>query len=165
MTTEGPEQIIRGWTRERPDLDFAPMATIAMSMQIYETVHRRMASLLQPVGLGVSEAATIAVLRSSGEPFRLTPTVLSKLVVCTTGAMTRVLDSLQDRDLIRRIPSPTDRRSLLVELTEHGVEMSEKVLEFQARVTGEALDALAPAEREQLEGLLARLVRGAGVPA
>lgn len=163
MTTEGPEQLIRGWARERPDLDFAPMATMAMSMTIYETVHRRMAHLLQPIGLGTSEAATIAVLRSSGEPYRLTPTMLSRMVVCTTGAMTRVLDGLQGRDLIRRIPSPTDRRSLLIELTEQGVELSEHILELQARVTGEALGALAPAEREQLEGLLAKLAQGAGV--
>jgi DNA-binding MarR family transcriptional regulator len=36
----------------------------------------------------------------------------------TTGAVTAVLDRLEARDLVRRVPDPDDRRRILVEVTE-----------------------------------------------
>ena len=161
---EGPESIIAGWGRERPDLDFSPMATIAMAFAIHDSVHRRFSDVLKLVGLSISEAATVAVLRAAGPPFRLTPTFLSRSVQCTTGGMTRLLDSLQGRKLVRRIPSLKDRRSLLVELTNAGKEISDRILELQAKVTGEVVGALTDSEAEQLTRLLGKLAQGARPP-
>jgi len=36
----------------------------------------------------------------------------------TTGAVTAVLDRLEDKGLVRRVPDPDDRRRILVEVTE-----------------------------------------------
>jgi DNA-binding MarR family transcriptional regulator len=152
--------MIDGWTRERPDLDFSAMATIMQAFGVHDAVHGRMSEELQALGLGTNEAATLSILRSAGEPFQMTPTLLSKAIQCTTGGMTRLLDSVQGRALVRRIPSPEDRRSLLVELTEEGVEVSNRVLELQAKVTGEVLAALTPTETAQLEKLLGKLGLG-----
>jgi DNA-binding MarR family transcriptional regulator len=152
--------MIDGWSRERPDLDFSAMAAIMQAFGIHSAVHGRMTEELNPLGLGTNEAATLSILRSAGEPYRLTPTSLSKAIQCTTGGMTRLLDSVQGRAFVRRIPSPEDRRSLLVELTEEGVEMSDRVLELQAKVTGEVLAALTASETAQLEKLLGKLGLG-----
>ncbi len=158
--TEIGNPIIDGLSRERPDLDFSSMATIVQAFGIHDAVHARMTAALQPLGLGTNEAATLSILRSAGPPFRMTPTLLSKAIQCTTGGMTRLLDSVQSRALVRRIPSPQDRRSLLVELTEPGIEMSDRVLELQAKVTGEVLAGLTASESAQLENLLGKLGLG-----
>ncbi len=162
--TEIGNPIIDGMSRERPDLDFSPMATIVQAFGIHDAVHARMTAALQPLGLGTNEAATLSILRSAGPPFRMTPTLLSRAIQCTTGGMTRLLDAVQGRALVRRIPSPQDRRSLLVELTEPGVEMSDRVLELQAKVTGEVLAGLTASESAQLEKLLGKLAIGAPIP-
>jgi DNA-binding MarR family transcriptional regulator len=36
----------------------------------------------------------------------------------TTGAVTAVLDRLEDKELVRRVPDPDDRRRILVEVTD-----------------------------------------------
>lgn len=36
----------------------------------------------------------------------------------TTGAVTAVLDRLEDKELVRRVPDPNDRRRILVEVTD-----------------------------------------------
>ena len=160
MTAETVNPMIEGWSRERPDLDFSPMATIMKAFMIHDTVQSRMSAELKPVGLGTNEGATIAVLRSKGPPFQLTPTFLSREVQCTTGGMTGLLDSLEKRGFVRRIPSPEDRRSLLVELTDEGREMSDLVMELQVKVTGEVIASLTASEAEQLKRLLDKLATG-----
>lgn len=136
------------------------MATIMQAFDIHDAVHARMTATLQPLGLATNEAATLSILRSTGPPSRLTPTLLSKTIHYTTGGMTRLLDSVQGRALVRMIPSPQDRRSLLVELTEEGIEMSNRVLELQAKVTGEVLAGLTASESSRLEKLLGKLGLG-----
>ena len=57
----------------------------------------------------------LAVLEGAGEP--LEPSVIAERLLVTTGSMTSVLDTLEKRDLIRRLPHPNDRRKLLVDIT------------------------------------------------
>ncbi len=72
--------------------------------------------LLAPLGLTAQQAAV--VLHASGKP--VPPGRLAELVGTDTAGMTRLLDRLADKDLIRRTRHPDDRRSLLVELTDAG---------------------------------------------
>ena len=51
---------------------------------------------------------------------RLAPSLLAQRIVCTTGAMTKLVDRLVRTGLVRRTPDPDDRRGVLVELTPAG---------------------------------------------
>lgn len=51
---------------------------------------------------------------------RLAPSLLAQRIVCTTGAMTKLVDRLVRTGLVRRTPDPDDRRGVLVELTPSG---------------------------------------------
>lgn len=53
------------------------------------------------------------LLRASREP--APPRRLAELIGTDTAGMTRLLDRLADKDLVRRTRHPDDRRSLLVE--------------------------------------------------
>ena len=50
----------------------------------------------------------------------LAPSRLAEEVVCTTGAMTKVVDRLERAGLVTRSPDPDDRRRILVRLTGDG---------------------------------------------
>jgi DNA-binding MarR family transcriptional regulator len=68
-----------------------------------------------------------------------------------------LLDQLEDRGLIRRLPDPADRRRHRVELTGGGRRMLKRAREATARAENDLLRPLSVAERRQLRALLVRL--------
>lgn len=68
-------------------------------------------------GTGVLESAAIGELRARGP---LPPSALAERLGIASASVTAMLDRLTLAGLLVRRPHPTDRRSLLVELTPHG---------------------------------------------
>ena len=64
-------------------------------------------------GLSESDIEAIEVLLDNGAA---TAGMLSDLTGLTTGAVTRVIDRLEQAGYVRRVPDPTDRRRVIVEL-------------------------------------------------
>ena len=60
-----------------------------------------------------------AVLFLVAEGRATSPAALSAALSIDAGAVTRLLDRLEAKQLIERQPHPTDRRSTLIRLTEH----------------------------------------------
>ncbi|MFI5916849.1 MarR family winged helix-turn-helix transcriptional regulator [Dactylosporangium sp. NPDC051541] len=72
--------------------------------------------------------------------------------------MVAAINELAEQGLVERAPDPADRRRNIITLTPAGSAQLRR-LERQLAATQEALLApLSPAEREQLAGLLSRLV-------
>lgn len=67
-------------------------------------LHARAGERLRAHGISYTELDVLATLRRSGAPYRLSPTVLRKAVLLTSGAMTACLNRLEQRGLIRRSP-------------------------------------------------------------
>src|SRR5205814_1048441 len=65
--------------------------------------------------LSPSARGVLAVVEGAGEP--LEPSVIAERLVVTTGSMTSLLDNLEKRGLVRRLPHPSDRRKLLIDIT------------------------------------------------
>jgi DNA-binding MarR family transcriptional regulator len=65
-------------------------------------------------GLSESDVEALEVLLDSGAA--TTAGKLSDLMGLTTGAVTRVIDRLEQAGYVRRVPDPTDRRRVVVEL-------------------------------------------------
>ena len=64
-------------------------------------------------GLSESDIEALEVLIDSGAA---TAGRLSDLMGLTTGAVTRVIDRLEQAGYVRRVPDPTDRRRVIVEI-------------------------------------------------
>jgi DNA-binding MarR family transcriptional regulator len=78
------------------------------------------------------------------------------------AALTGLVDRAERRGLARRSPVPGDRRALRVTLTGTGRRAAAA---FHADATEELshlLSPLAPADREQFRGAMARIIAGAG---
>lgn len=71
---------------------------------------------------------------------------------------TEVVDSLEERGLVRRCPSPTDRRAVLVQVTEEGRALATRVEGARKEAQLAILDRLDVSERQQLEQLLRALI-------
>lgn len=72
--------------------------------------------------------------------------------------MTKRLDGLERAGLVERQPDPTDRRGRLVALTDHGREVVDAALLDHLDNEQRLLGAPDPGEREQLAGLLRKLL-------
>ena len=64
-------------------------------------------------GLSESDVEALEVLLDTGAA---TAGRLSELMGLTTGAVTRVIDRLEQAGYVRRVPDPADRRRVIVEL-------------------------------------------------
>ncbi len=109
-------------------------------------------------GLDTSESAVLSILWLAGPPHRLSPTVLSRRLVQTSGGMTSTLRRLTNRGLVTRDPDPEDRRCLLVALTGEGREVAEESLDGIIRSYEAMFADLDDGEREQIAVALRMLL-------
>jgi DNA-binding MarR family transcriptional regulator len=154
---------VEQWKRERPDLDASPMLVLGRLNEASSLVAReRLAPLFARFGLQAGEFDVLATLRRSGQPYALTPTALYEATMVTSGAMTNRLDRLEKAGLILRGPHPTDRRGIVVQLTEQGLALIDEALTAHVANEHEILAGLSGAERETLAQLLEKLIVSAG---
>lgn len=74
------------------------------------------------------------------------------------GAMTRLLDQLEEKGYLKRKPDAHDRRALRIELTTSGKALCRNVGRCSDRVLNAAQDALDAGERRQLIDYLQRIL-------
>lgn len=74
------------------------------------------------------------------------------------GAMTRVLDSLEEKGYLRREPNPGDRRCIRVVPTEAGAALWSQMRSCGERTMARALANLQESERAALRDMLKRIV-------
>jgi DNA-binding MarR family transcriptional regulator len=155
------DRIVEEWNRERPDLDVSPTHTLQRVTRLSLLEGVSFARVFATYRISFGEYLVLAALRRAGPPYRMNPTRLFNAVILSSGAMTNRLDRLEGMGLVERQPDPTDRRGRLVALSDRGRELVDAAvvdhLENEERLLG-ALDA---GEREQLAGLLRKLLLSA----
>ena len=72
--------------------------------------------------------------------------------------MTNRRDLLEQRGLVERSPDPSDRRGVRITLTEGGLDLVNKAVEAHVEGEHRLLSALSSEERENLAGLLRKLL-------
>jgi DNA-binding MarR family transcriptional regulator len=74
-----------------------------------------------------------------------------------TAGMTKLLDRLEDKGLLRRRRHPDDRRAILIELTEAGRALVPRLPPIFGRVTRQLLAGFSTDEVSQLTSMLQRM--------
>ena len=120
-----------------------------------EREERLMASLRQLVGCEESRSCMAAVrgelcllmhLKRRSEP--VLPGELSEVMSVSTARIARLLNTLEDRGLIRRSMDLTDRRKIIVRLTEEGERYLEAVHAHTHRRASAVVEALGAEDAE-----------------
>ncbi|MET7851298.1 MarR family transcriptional regulator [Streptomyces avermitilis] len=101
--------------------------------------------------LTASQGKTLNVLRRGPASM----SVLATTLTCDASNMTGIVDRLEKRGLVRREPSPSDRRVKNVILTAEG-ERVINVIRGKMHATLVGLDRLSAQERDTLYALLER---------
>lgn len=162
MKSDQVDDILAQWQRVRPDVDVSPMAIVFRVKRLARSFERATASNFARHGLEPGEFDLLATLLRSGPPHRLSAGALGRALMITSGSVTNRVDNLEDRDLIRRIDDPDDRRGVLIELTPRGLRAVDAALEHHVATERDLIDALTPAQRTQLADLLRRLLLAVG---
>ena len=72
--------------------------------------------------------------------------------------MTKVLKKLEDRNLIERIPSPNDKRSMLINLTKEGEVLIIECMEGLVESKEKLFSVLTQKEKKDLQNILAKVI-------
>jgi DNA-binding MarR family transcriptional regulator len=83
---------------------------------------------------------------------------LCKTISYDPGAMTRMIDRLQQKGLVRRVPNLEDRRAMNLEMTAAGKALYPQLLQAKARVVERFLRGFSKEDEQTLERLLYRML-------
>ncbi|NNG18280.1 MarR family transcriptional regulator [Naumannella sp. ID2617S] len=160
MATQDDEvdRLVAAWGRERDDLDLAPMQVLSRVSRLARLLDRARHQAFADHGIVAWEFDVLAALRRAGEPYRLTPGQLLRETMVTSGTMTNRVDRLVSRGLVRRAPDPSDRRGVLVSLSDAGREVVDGALASLLAHESELLDGLDREQQKEISGLLRALL-------
>ena len=117
-------QMPADYLAQTPDAN--PVATEAVmnTIRTADLLFDRIGRLLRPLGVSSAGGLVLGLLRDRGP---MTPSELGDGLIVTRATVTGLLDSLERRGYVRRVPHATDRRSLVVELTPEGTATLQEV--------------------------------------
>ena len=160
MSTEkdAVDRIVAQWARERPELDSGPMAVIGRLHRLADLLEGELRTVFASAGLGNGDFDVLASLRRAGAPYRLSPGDLSASTMVTSGAVTKRVDRLEQKGLVKRSVSAADGRGREIELTPSGKKLTDAIVVDHWANEDRLLAALDATERDQLVGLLRKLL-------
>ena len=152
------DRIVDAWSRERPDLDVAPLHVLSRVSRLARHLDLARGSAFAEHGLEGWEFDVLSALRRAGDPYQLSPGQLVQQTLVTSGTMTNRVDRLEHRRLVRRSPDPSDRRGVIVALTPEGRTVVDAAMADLLHRERDLLAELPERERDDLAGLLRRLL-------
>jgi DNA-binding MarR family transcriptional regulator len=105
-------------------------------------------------GINRSDLRCLDVLRGLGPT---TPTTLAVAVGMTTGGLSLALDRLEAAGYVTRRPNANDRRSVIVEPTEHLAQIEREIFGPLVRRMGEIIARYRDADLEVIRDFLDRV--------
>jgi DNA-binding MarR family transcriptional regulator len=103
---------------------------------------------LERAGISLTQIKSLGRLAEADEPISVK--ALSDLIGLSVPGISRAVDGLVQRDEVRRMEDPRDRRSKLVSVTPRGRRTYERLLATRMAAIRRFVDELDPEEREAL---------------
>ena len=125
-------------------------------VEFHEKLSSWEASVVDGKGLTTTQMHTLEILGVHG-PLRMKE--LADRLGVTTGTLTIQADRLENKDLVRRVPHPTDRRSHVIEMTDTGHALFEEHNRHHLDLTREITAGLDDAEREAFARCLDKIIQ------
>lgn len=122
--------------------------------QAHYALATELAAAFQPLGLTPRGHAVLSAARTAA----LTQKQLADLVGLDKTTMVATLDELERAGLARRVPSPTDRRAHVIEVTREGVKKVASANRVAKRVQTDVLSSLGGSAGEEFLATLGHLV-------
>ena len=130
--------------------------TVATLMRAADLARRRMNAVVEPHGLTLQQYNVLRILRGAGADGVPTLEVANRMIEQTPG-ITRLLDRLEQKELIKRQRCIKDRRQHLCWITPKGLALLQKIDAPFAQTHEETLKGLRRKDRAAFTRLLGAL--------
>lgn len=160
MSQDWTDRLLERWEGAQQDMDMSAYQVTARISRIGQHLARSQERVFARYGLNRGDVGVLGALQTAGADQRLSPTDLFKGLMLSSAGVTSRLDRLERRGLVRRTRHPSDRRGVLVELTEEGRSVLGQAVKANTGVERELIAGLTRSEHAQLAGLLKRLLAG-----
>jgi len=145
--------------------DWADKTAIEGSLAVNAAFNAQMAALTRLCGaLGINRTvgrhALIRLLHFARD-HRLTQFEIASEMQVTSSNVTFLVDGLEKEGLVQRLPHPTDRRTVHVQLTPEGEDFAKIIVPSMARFMAAMLDGFDDAEKRLFADLLQRFQHNA----
>lgn len=128
--------------------------------EIYWMSYKLLERRFYHLGVSASQARVMSVLHFSNGPIK--PSLVAVLLFQETQSITGILQRIESRGWVRRLPDPNDRRAVGLELTDTGREITDQIVRISEELYDEMFGSvLTAAEKRSIETTL-RKVRALG---
>ncbi|HET6233187.1 MAG TPA: MarR family transcriptional regulator [Longimicrobiaceae bacterium] len=148
-------KIQREIKQRQPFRTAAQEATVSL-LRTADLVRRRVTQAVEPFGVTVQQFNVLRILRGAGDEPMPTLEVADRMLEQTPG-ITRLLDRLEAKGLVRRERCPEDRRRVLCWITPQGLDLLRQMDAALDAADDAAIGKLDAAEVRQLITLLDRV--------
>jgi len=132
-----------------------------VKVEMLAAIDRELAADKRLGPLELSAAQWVIIANLAGPEGPKSAADLCKGISYDAGAMTRMLDRLEAKNLIRRTRSAQDRRLMNLELTDEGRAAYPRMREVSLTVANRFLHGFSKSEARALEGFLGRMLENA----
>jgi len=132
--------------RQRRPFQSAAHEAVVGLMRTADLIRRQAAAVVEPHGITLQQFNVLRILRGAGDEGLPTLEVAERMIEQTPG-VTRLLDRLEAKGLVRRQRCPKDRRQHLCWITADGLALLEKIDAHTPRAQEEALKGLRQKDR------------------
>ena len=139
---------------QTPDANVLATEAVMNTIRTADMAFERIGRLLRPLKVSAAGGLVLGQLRDHGA---MSPSELGDRLIVTRATVTGLLDSLERRGFVRRTANPTDRRSLVVEITPTGLEVLQEVRTIIHRNETAWMRVLSEEELHTYIGLLHRI--------
>ena len=131
---------------------FARLSRVALLLDAFQ--HR----CLDAFDIRFIDYSVMRVLQLAGAPYRVSAGELSDIVLRSSGGMTQILDRLEQLGLVHRVTDRNDRRKVLAELTDEGLDAVQKASAAYARERRRILRHLSGPQAERVDSAVRLLL-------
>ncbi|WP_072805965.1 MarR family winged helix-turn-helix transcriptional regulator [Rhodococcoides yunnanense] len=149
------DKVRREWSATFPDVDTSPIEVLARIVRISSKANHLLDATLVPMGVSRAEFDVLSALRRAGRALRASE--VTSVTLLSGASTTKISERLVKEGLIERLRFERDARVVLLELTDTGRELVDRVFPVRLERDRELLDGLDPDELRTLSGLLRKV--------
>lgn len=125
-------------------------------ISFYEKLYTWEEGVVKDSGLTTAQNHAIEIVGHEGA---IKMVSLAEKLGVTTGTLTVAIDRLEEKELLRRVPHKSDRRSYLIELTEKGREVFKMHHSHHLNLTREMVTDFSEREQADLYKALKKMMK------
>lgn len=120
----------------------------------YRSINEQVNKRIQTYGLNPTEFAVLELLYHKGDqPLQQ----IGGKILLASGSITYVVDKLEQKDYLKRVACPNDRRVTFAQITEKGKEFIESIFPEHEQKIHEIMSVLSVDEKETVIEMLKRV--------